>query len=397
MKKTAVIYDKWLHQFGGAELVACTIADILKKECWDVTFIGGKYIHLHKIRDKFGIDLNNVQFYEVWNHENHLKKMVEGKDLFINLSFMDYSYGYAKKNIYYTHFPTPLRSTLFNLCLDFFHITGSHILFPTHLRERIYNRIRAGIYFDMKKRLDSYDTILANSQFTKKWIKNYWNKESKVLYPPVTIDSKTNTVNSITNPTSLKLRGARQNWIVSVGRFFTLGHGKKQEVMIEAFKKLIASVKEGWELHLVGGVGNEPSSLRFVEHLKKQAKGYPIFFHFNISHSEVLEILKKSKIYWHATGHDEDENTNPLAFEHFGIAAVEGILSGCHPILYKGGGLPEILGKFNLLDDLHTFTGVTQLIKNTHILMKKAPIQHVSNPFSDKEFRSHFLTLCTKT
>lgn len=381
MKKTAVVYDKWLHQFGGAEMVACTIAKILKEQGWDVTFVSGKYVHLHKIKDKFGIDLSDIPFYEVWNHENRLRKLVEGKDLFVNLSFMDYSYGYAKRNIYYTHFPTPIRGPLFNMPLEIAHITGLHVLLPKQLRERVYNRIRAGIYFDMDKRLASYDLILANSKFTRKWIRRYWNLESAVLYPPVSNDVG-------------KIHAHKKKWICSLGRFFTLGHGKRQEVLIDAFRKLYDQGLTDWELHLMGGVGDEPSTHRFMDILKAKAKGYPVIFHLNVPKVEVMEVLSTSRIYWHATGYGESETSNPMAFEHFGIAPVEAIESGCVPVLFNKGGLREILEQYGLPLTDHAFDDIDGLVSKTALLIKnKLDNKRPNTPLAFSSFNEKFLGL----
>jgi len=117
-KKTAVVYDKWLSTLGGGEVVACNIAKILNDNGYDVIFISGKPVSFKKIKNALGIDLSGIKFKQVWNDELELKKFVKGKDLFINCSFMDYSYGYAKKNIYYTLFPTEsylnLKGMIFN-------------------------------------------------------------------------------------------------------------------------------------------------------------------------------------------------------------------------------------------------------------------------------------------
>ncbi len=381
MKQTAVIYDKWLHQFGGAEMIACRIADALLKKGWDVIFVSGKYIHLHKIKDKFGVDLGNIPIYQIWNHENHLRKLVTGKDLFVNLSFMDYSYGYAKRNIYYTHFPTPIRGTLFNIPLEIAHVTGLHALLPEPYRTRIYNRIRAGIFFEMKKRLASYDVILANSDFTRSWIRKYWNMESKVLYPPVS---------DITDGVELP----RKNWISSLGRFFTLGHGKKQEVLIEAFKRLHDAGRRNWELHLMGGVGEEPSSVDFVDKLKKRAKNYPVVFHLNTNREEIKKTLAQTKIYWHATGYDEDEDTNPMAFEHFGIAPVEAIEAGCIPVFYEGGGLKEILQQYGFPFNVHAFSNIDNLVARTDLLIKNHSVnKRPTKPSAFSHFDDKFLSM----
>ena len=104
--RQAVIYDRWLHSLGGGEVVACNIARILKDEGYEVLFISGKKVAKELIFDKLHIDLSDIEFAQVWNDELVLKKLVKGKDLFINISFMDYSRGFAKKNIYYVNFPT---------------------------------------------------------------------------------------------------------------------------------------------------------------------------------------------------------------------------------------------------------------------------------------------------
>jgi len=522
--KTAVVYDKWLSSLGGGEVVACNIAKILKEQGYDVTFVSGKFVPLQKIKKILKINLSGIKFVQIWNDEIGLKKITKDKDLFINVSFMDYSYGYAKKNIYYTHFPTeaylnikgkifnelilPLSSKIikpiefieppagteiknnhfaylmenrvkiafsylekektyllkFSIFFENFYSTliknlyikidGAkileaqtktntehniihffykikptsstiylildpkipkktyhnfssdkvYLLYPKiitwHIPRLIYDvfyqqveyRLRAGIFINILERLKSYDIILCNSEFTKKWIKNYWNIDAKVLYPPVDLLFEKYDLSKI----------KKENWICSVGRFFTLGHGKKQEVLVEAFKKLYNKGYKDWQLHLVGGVGNEPSSIEFVKYLKKQTAGYPIYFHFNVPRERVEEILLKSKIYWHATGYGENENKHPIKFEHFGIAPIEAISAGCIPILYKGGGLTEIIKNLGLRLKEYVFLNESNLIANsTKFMSKEAKISDFINLhvikktkiFSLFSFKKNFLNI----
>src|SRR5689334_260524 len=111
MKKTAVIYNKWLKTLGGAEVVACTIANILHNEGYEVMFITGKLVDPQVIKEVLGIDLFSIQFVEVWNDEEKIKNLTKGKDVFINASYMDYTAGLAKNNYYYCSFPTKLDTT----------------------------------------------------------------------------------------------------------------------------------------------------------------------------------------------------------------------------------------------------------------------------------------------
>lgn len=518
MKKTAVVYDKWLRSLGGGEVVACNIAKILADNDYSVTFIAGKKVDKEVIRNKLNIDLSKVTLVEIWSDEAKIKQLSKDKDLFINTSFIDYTYGSAKKNIYYTHFPkepfnsigellfaklllplvtkflNPLEmisdleitsvknnepayelkeknkiaisylkkdrphTVEFSLLLGCFsqsllsalkisfdeakiidrkvYIDHHHnqvnfkftikplsntayleidiirpkklagedqifLLYPKTkvnspyepfskiIYQKISNKLRAGVFSSPLERLKSYQIILANSVFTQKWIKNYWERDSKILYPPVDlIFNKHKTY-----------RPKKKKWICSVGRFFMLGHGKKQEILIRAFKKFYDLGYNDWELHLCGGVGSEESSLEFLEKLKSEVKDYPVFFHLNVPRSEVEKILLNSKIYWHATGYGEDERKNPIKFEHFGIAPIEAMSAKCMPVLFNGGGLRETIfaAGFN---DKNLFSSVNQLVENTiYNINEQALIdwdeifQNINSKFSLKAFEKKLMEI----
>jgi len=404
----AIIYDKWLAGLGGGEVVACQMARTLKDNGYEVLFLSKDVVSPGKIKDKLGIDLSDVTFKQVLC-ESDLQPVTNDyllttnhqplvPDLFINLSFMDYSYGFAKKNVYYVHFPSVVRSGIFNFVLIFFQFIKKLVPSTINQRpttnyfiEKINDRLRAGIYPDMKKRLRSYQIYIANSDYVKKWVKKFWNSDVKVLYPPVSLITNRQTKGE--SPS-----GRKNDWIASVGRFFTLGHGKKQEIMIEAFKKCYHQLPStNYQLHLIGGVGDEPSSLRYVEELKEMAKGFPIFFHFNAPRVEVEEILLKSKIYWHAAGYGEDPERDPITFEHFGIAPVEAISAGCIPILFNGGGLPEILEKLNLDPKTHLFNTIDELSEKTFACINGNTNTAESMPnteyFSKNNFAKSFLSI----
>lgn len=520
MKKTAVVYDKWLQSLGGGEVVACNIARILFDIGYDVTFIGGKSIDKLLIRQKLDIDMSEIHIIDIWNDESKIKKISSGKDLFINLSFIDYTYGYSRKNIYYTHFPKepynnlrgmlvskfllPLASKFikpiefmndvsltsiknnkpayllendnklavtylkkgetyifeFSLFLEFFYksllesldisINGAkviekkvnvnhsenqldfrfkikpesstvllqikilndkdetkqsnnvYLLYPKisfwniyepfyqPLYQKINSRLRAGFFSNPLERLKSYQLILANSNYTQKWIKNYWKRDSLILYPPVEMMFKKYNLGKI----------KKKKWICSVGRFFVLGHGKKQEILIKAFKKFYDYGYHDWQLHLVGGIGNEPTSIEFVQKLKDEVKGYPVFFHFNVSRKEVENVYLNSSVYWHAAGFGENENKNPIKFEHFGITPLEAISAKCIPILFNGGGLREIITE-NGFGDKNLFDSINQLVSHTIYYVNERNndivwdnvLQRIDAKFSVPAFKKRFIEI----
>lgn len=177
----------------------------------------------------------------------------------------------------------------------------------------------------------SYQKLITISDFSNKWIKNYWGIKGDVLYPPVSVDDFYSS-------------NRKNNWIVHVGRFFVTGHNKKQLELIKVFRKMVdeKGLKD-WELHFIGSIEEGIKHEEYFKQCQYFAKRYPIKFHLNVPFSVLKEILSKSKIYWHATGMDEDEKNNPIVFEHFGITTVEAMSSGCVPVVIGAGGQTEIV------------------------------------------------------
>ncbi len=503
--KTAIIYDKWLDSLGGGEMVACHIAKFLKENGYSVTIVCRKIVPLKAITDKLNINLKGITFTEIWNDEKKLQELTTNKDLFINISFIDYSVGKAKRNIYYAHFPTPtyfgakgyvlnnillpvlakfvkpiefinppLNTLIFNHNIEYLlspltsiaysylntnkiyklkyfiyhqelsksslkslkftisngvvinkkiyidhrhnvikyilsikpnastiyfkliidkNITKIYLIEPQlylepnpsiitkFLEDKLYKRIRSGIFGNINRRLDNYSDIIVHSDYVAFWVKKYWHRSAKVLYPPVEMLFKTKKINY----------AQKNNIICSVGRFFTLGHSKKQDTMINAFKKMCDHGLKDWELHLAGGLNNEPTSLDYFKKLQDSSLGYPIVFHINKSRQEIIDLYYKSKIYWHAAGFGQNKNKDPINFEHFGITPIEAMSAGCIPVMFNGGGLPEIITALNLNHVDHLFNNESELINCTQKIIDKHTktninLQDLDSLFSTETF-----------
>jgi glycosyltransferase involved in cell wall biosynthesis len=196
------------------------------------------------------------------------------------------------------------------------------------VRPSLIENLFEGLLFD--PRIRTYDTIVVNSCYTKKWAEKYYGKEATVLYPPIDTQSFVSSM--------------KENIILSVGRFFAGGHCKKQLEMINAFKQLCTEQElTDWEYYLVGGLGDNPEGHKYLEECKKEAKGYPVLFHINAPFEVVRELYGRAKIFWHATGLGEDENQHPERMEHFGITTAEAMAAGCVPVVINKGGQTEIV------------------------------------------------------
>lgn len=176
-----------------------------------------------------------------------------------------------------------------------------------------------------RARLASYRTIVANSAFTARWVRERWHRTAEVLHPPVTPVSPS----------------AKRATILSVGRFTGGGRSKRQLEMVDAFRALGPSVHAEWELHLAGFV-EDPTYLAAV---RERAGRLPVTIHTDLDRSALEAHYSKASIFWHACGLGVDQEQEPHRVEHFGIATVEAMSAGCVPVVVDAGGQPEIVGR----------------------------------------------------
>jgi glycosyltransferase involved in cell wall biosynthesis len=178
--------------------------------------------------------------------------------------------------------------------------------------------------------LGSYERVLANSEYTRHWIRRLWGVDSDVLFPPV----RTRDLRP----------GTKARRVLSVGRFIApgYGHAKKQLEQVQAFGQMVrGGGLDGWELHLVGGC--EPAHRPYLAEVERAAEGLPVRTHANAPRSLVEELLATSSVFWAATGLGEDEEAAPWVFEHFGITTVEAMAAGCVPVVIDKAGQREIV------------------------------------------------------
>ena len=121
------------------------------------------------------------------------------------------------------------------------------------------------------------------------------------------------------------------------------GHSKRQDVLVEAFRTLVATGVQDWQLHLVGNVGRTPADLAYFAKVQEIAQGLPITFHANADFATLQELSAQASLYWHAAGYGVNELKEPSRLEHFGISVVEAMAAGAVPIAVGKGGVNEII------------------------------------------------------
>src|SRR3990167_3557323 len=163
--------------------------------------------------------------------------------------------------------------------------------------------------------------------FTNQFVDKEYGVNSLVAYPPVNIN--------------LFKSGRKENIILFVGRYSQLQQHKRQDILIESFKKMCGSGLKNWRLVLIGG--SEVGGREFVEYLKENSRVYPISILENLPLSGVREFYAKSKIFWSASGFGVDEGKEPHQVEHFGMTVVEAQSAKCVPIVVNKGGHKETI------------------------------------------------------
>ncbi|MEG4405039.1 glycosyltransferase [Microcoleus sp. MON2_D5] len=332
-KMSIAIYDHGLHFIGGGQKYVATIASLLQNE-FDITFIANKPVAVSDLESWYGLNLSGCKikilplaFYEkrgmqcidssiiVEDMENPFDEIArESKnyDIFINANQLEKVKPLSPISVFFCHFPNTFRNCHFAV--------------------------------------DDYTFIIANSHFTVKWLEKRWNLQPTfLLYPPVEMAT---------------VKVPKEKIILAVGQFES-GGTKKQIELIKAFRSLLGDYPEefqGWRLILAGSSIPKNPYLKTVQNLLKQ-DSRAIELKVNADFDDVKSLYARASIFWHGCGLGE---VNPQRFEHFGMATVEAMQNCCVPIVFNGGGQPEIVehGRSGFL-----FNTVEELCQHSHQLI----------------------------
>jgi glycosyltransferase involved in cell wall biosynthesis len=213
----------------------------------------------------------------------------------------------AKKNLAYVHFPE----------IHYDYARGT-------LKRKLYLWL---FKHWVEQGIDKLDMVFCNSKYTKEKIVQYWTshgvKEPVVVYPPVNLEKFWSDI-----PLS-----KRRKKVMYVARFIPV---KRHEIM----KKLATELPD-YEFVSVGGLIDAEKAWfnKFQENLPTN-----YILKTNLPGPELLDILHDSRIYVHL-----------MEGEHFGIAPVEGLASGCVTIVHNSGGMKEFIPdefRWETYDDL---------------------------------------------
>jgi glycosyltransferase involved in cell wall biosynthesis len=201
----------------------------------------------------------------------------------------------AKKNIAYVHFP--------EIHFDYAQASTKRRLYLWLFKRWV------------EQGIDKLDIVFCNSNYTRETMLRYWKshgiKDPIVVYPPVNLGKFWCDKPLI----------QRKKRVVYVARFIA---AKRHEIL----KRLAADLPE-YEFISVGGL-IEAEKGWFEKFQQNLPPNYTL--KTNLPGPELLTILQDSRVYVHL-----------MEGEHFGIAPVEGLASGCVTIVHNSGGMKEFI------------------------------------------------------
>lgn len=243
-------------------------------------------------------------------------------------------------------------------------------------------RVRNAYYeFEWRQRMRSYADLTCNSEFTRRWTKAYWDIDPTVVYPPV-------DVSGVSQP--------KQDVVLSVGRFSTTGHSKKQDEIIRAFEGIRALHAAGWRHHSVGALADSTPDRAYFARLQAMA-GPSTSLLANLSRAAIKDQFAQAKLFVHAAGFGQPLD-NPESEEHFGIVTVEAMAAGAVPLVVNRGGQPEVVEHgvsgfvWDTIDELQHYL-VALAADDARREEMAAAARQRAQKFSREKFLNHMLAL----
>ena len=218
---------------------------------------------------------------------------------------------------------------------------------PRSLRQRLVHQ-RPDAF------LDTYDTVVALSEYTQGWARRWWGRGEAVVSPPV----------------RMREPGDKEQLIVAVGRFFDQksGHSKQQLELVRAFRSMVEHGLEGWRFVLVGGCNG--ADREYAMAVRREARGLPVEVHLNAPGAFLDEQIASATFLWHAAGLGADLEAHPDRAEHFGIAPIEAMSAGVVPLVFAAAGPTEVVE--HGVNGMH-FTTADELVMQTLDLIADRP------------------------
>ncbi|BCU68105.1 glycosyl transferase family 1 [Sulfolobales archaeon HS-7] len=232
------------------------------------------------------------------------KKVLGRFDISINLYYVDVPVGLDISYIIYP--PTALmsRNDIVN-------------------RRSGLNRVYANVVESLIQRSANSKGLVCSSSYIRDFIRNEYNYECSVIYPPVDVFWK-------------PVVGEKEELVVGIGKYVEPKHWDE----FINIAKLVREKNKEVQFKIIGGLDKVRSSKEYFEKLKNMA-GEDVELLTDVPEREKLEIVSHAKVVLHCMRND-----------NFGLGVAEAMSVGAVPVMYNAtGSLIDISdgGKYGVL------------------------------------------------
>jgi glycosyltransferase involved in cell wall biosynthesis len=336
-KKRVLIYSEyWSSRGGGEKYLLCCIETLLRSG-YDVTIVAqAASIDKDAVSRYFQVNIDAATVRFVDGDLNALRREAEQMSREFDICIYMTNYRF---------FNSHARQTFVVLQIPYGRITPFNFLTKT-LSGKPKEAAKDFYRIQLLRKLRETQAVLVYSKFVHDSLEEIHSIPSTILEPAID---------------DFAIEGAtKERVILSVGRFFSgLYNDKRYDVLVEAFKRLCKRLPNTtWQYRLVGSCGNDEASQRYLEELREEAKGLPIYFHINSPYEELQRHYNEATLFWHAAGFGVNEGRRPERTEHFGMSTLEAMSARCVPVVINRGGQKEIVSDgesgylWNSMDEL---------------------------------------------
>lgn len=340
-QKSVLIYTEYWSSRGGGEKYLLTIVETLLQAGYDVTIVTQTAsFNKDAVSQYFKVNIDGAKIEFVAGDLKGMRRRGEqlskGFDICIYMTNYRFFNSHARQTFAVLQIPYgPLAYSRI-----FTRVLGGE---PKEAAKDFYR-------IQLLKRLRSTHAVLVYSKFVHDSLERIHQVPSTILEP------------AIDDFLSDEFR--KERVILSVGRFFRgLYNDKRYDVLIDAFKQLSAELPDStWRYRLVGSCGSDKASQKYLDELRRAAKGFPIEFHINSSYEDLLRHYNQATVFWHAAGFGVDESRFPQRAEHFGMSTLEAMSARCIPVVMNRGGQKEIVSH---TESGYLWNNVDELLKHS--------------------------------
>jgi glycosyltransferase involved in cell wall biosynthesis len=177
-----------------------------------------------------------------------------------------------------------------------------------------------------RQHLASYRLKLANSYYTRFWIRKFWGTDCPVLYPPVPLPPFTEQ---------------KENLIVLIQPLRLASATQKVLELIGIFKQLQDKLPT-WSLAVVVFRDEEDPGKNWLQQACVQLSP-AVQVLTNPTVEQQLALFQRCRLCWLANGTNAELAFHPEAAISFDVALLQAMGAGCVPLVNNSGFLSEVL------------------------------------------------------